>query len=76
MKLQFFKEKETGDYGVIDIESFDNMKYEGRTSVIQGDPKSVATTMISNEFMAYHVKLVSEKYVPKVWRDALEGLNS
>lgn len=75
MKLQYFREIESGDYGAVDTESFSNMEWEGRSTAIEGDITSVCTTMLGNEFLAKYTKEVPKAKVPKKWLRAIEGGN-
>lgn len=72
MKLQYFKEIESGDYGVVDLDEQIAMYFEGRTTSVEHDINSVSTSMIGSEFLAYATKLIDVKKVPKRWLKALK----
>lgn len=72
MKLRYFKEKESGDYGAI-VSKPDVLGYWGRATCLTGDPTSMSTTRLGLDFLRDSVRIVSKKSIPKKWLKAING---
>ena len=73
MKLCYFRETVSGDYGVVDIKSWQGNLFEGRTTSISGDHKSMGTAMMSHDFLIKNTKRVRRNQIPKKWLKAIQG---
>lgn len=71
MNLKFYKEKETGDYLCVDLDTNSYYKrnlgkdyFEGRAVSIINQPSSICTTGISREFIVQDCEEITKKDVP------------
>lgn len=72
MKLRYFKEIESGDYGAV-VSVADLMGFWGRATCIRNDPASMSTTRLGVNFLRENARLVPKSKVPKKWLRAIAG---
>lgn len=71
MKLEYYKEIDTGDYLCVDVKSIDiyikelgKFQYEGRATAIANMPTSICTTTMSKGFIEKDCVKVKKSEVP------------